>query len=200
MKAAHTLPSLTRSLAVLLISLLLNTVADARPSEAALWAAIRSGGHVVLMRHALAPGGGDPSNWTLADCASQRNLSAAGIRQAERSGALFRANGIDTLPVYSSRWCRAWDTAVAMDLGPVRSHPGLDSFFQRPQAREGILSALRELLRDLADGPSVLMVSHQVTIRGISGVGLESGGLLVARIEADGSLTPIGRLPTASSE
>ncbi len=170
------------------------------PSEEQLWHALRSGGHAVLMRHALAPGGGDPPGWTLANCASQRNLSAAGVRQAQRSGALFRQNGLRDLPVYTSQWCRARETAQAMALGSITEHPGLNSFFQRPEHRERILESLQQLVGQLASGPSVLMVSHQVTVRAISGVALESGGMLVVELHKDGSVRPIGRLPTASTE
>ncbi len=75
------------------------------------WALLRNGGHVILMRHAMAPGTGDPSNFDLENCRTQRNLSDRGRQQARRIGALFSARAEPVEKVLSSRWCRALDTA-----------------------------------------------------------------------------------------
>ena len=69
----------------------------------ALWDALRSEGHVALLRHAIAPGTGDPPTFVLDDCSTQRNLSDAGRDQAARIGESFRANGIATAQVFSSQ-------------------------------------------------------------------------------------------------
>ena len=61
--------------------------AGERQNAEAVWQAVRSGQHVVLMRHALAPGTGDPANFVVNDCSTQRNLSDQGRAQAERIGA-----------------------------------------------------------------------------------------------------------------
>ena len=75
------------------------------------WTALREGRAVLLMRHALAPGTGDPPGFVLEDCTTQRNLDQAGRLQAERWGDLLRQNSISAPRVLSSRWCRALDTA-----------------------------------------------------------------------------------------
>ncbi|MCK6409580.1 MAG: histidine phosphatase family protein, partial [Thauera sp.] len=93
------------------LALLLSATTFAATAEEALWKALREGGHVALMRHAVAPGVGDPPGFRLDDCATQRNLSAAGRRQAQAIGERFRANGIATAAVFSSQWCRCLDTA-----------------------------------------------------------------------------------------
>lgn len=96
-------------------------------------------GTVVLFRHALAPGGGDPAGFKLNDCASQRNLSADGRAQAMRMGDAFQRRGVEVSAVWSSQWCRTRDTA---DLAfPARriDQPLFNSFFeaaeQGPQPR-----------------------------------------------------------------
>ena len=66
---------------------------DSRTSGA--WQAVQSGEAVVLMRHALAPGTGDPVGFEPGRCETQRNLSEAGPEQAVATGDVLRANGID---------------------------------------------------------------------------------------------------------
>ena len=80
--------------------------------SAALWRRLREGGHVVLMRHAATvPGVGDPQNFKLGVCATQRNLSDGGREDARRIGAAFRERDVPVSEVLSSRWCRCVDTA-----------------------------------------------------------------------------------------
>ena len=76
------------------------------------WALLRNGGQVVLMRHANAPGNGDPANFDIEKCGTQRNLSDRGRQQARRIGALFQARAAPIERVLTSRYCRAHDTAV----------------------------------------------------------------------------------------
>ena len=72
----------------LLLTLILFAAAPAHADEAAAWAALREGGHIILMRHATAPGVGDPPNFRLGDCSTQRLLSEAGRAEAKAIGAL----------------------------------------------------------------------------------------------------------------
>ncbi|MFN3400943.1 MAG: histidine phosphatase family protein, partial [Ferrovibrio sp.] len=90
-----------------------------------LWQALRSGEAVALMRHAEAPGTGDPAGFRLDDCSTQRNLSAEGRAQAARLGERFRSNGIAGAEIRSSAWCRGRDTATGLGLGPVQIAPSL---------------------------------------------------------------------------
>lgn len=86
--------------------------------------------HVVLLRHALAPGTGDPPSFQLADCTTQRNLSDAGRQQARDIGQAFRQQGVEVDRVLSSQWCRCLETAELMEVGPVEPFAPLNSFFQ----------------------------------------------------------------------
>lgn len=96
-------------------------------------ALLKKPGHFAIMRHALAPGTGDPRNFDLTDCSTQRNLSEAGREQAKAVGELLRKSGIEKAGVYSSQWCRCLDTATLLGLGPVTELPALNSFFQQPE-------------------------------------------------------------------
>ena len=182
-------------LAVLAALLGLPAVPAAR-DEAALWRALRAGGHVALMRHALAPGTGDPERFALGDCATQRNLSREGRAQAARIGARFRANGIERARVYSSEWCRCMDTAVLLDLGPVTALPALNSFFRTMEREAQQTRVLAGWISDRAPGAVPILVTHQVNITGLTGVFPASGEAVVVRMADNGDLDVLGTIET----
>lgn len=157
-----------------------------------LWQALRSGAAVALMRHAEAPGTGDPAGFRLDDCTSQRNLSAAGREQAARLGERFRSNGIAAAEIRSSAWCRCRDTASGLGLGPVQTDGALNSFFETPAAATESTAALRRLIATLPVGKPAVLVSHQVNITALTGIYPRSGEMVVLR--RDG-LAVLGRLP-----
>ena len=45
---------------------------------------LTEGGKLVFIRHAYAPGGGDPNNFNINDCNTQRNLNNGGKHQAKQ--------------------------------------------------------------------------------------------------------------------
>jgi len=168
---------------ILALAALLPTAAPATESDA--WESLARGGHVALIRHALAPGTGDPRAFDVDDCSTQRNLSAQGREQARRIGDAFRAAGIARAMVFSSQWCRCLETARLLDLGPVEPLPALNSFYQRPDERAGRLAALRAFLADLEpDGAPVVLVTHQVTITAMTDGYPASGEIFVAALDA----------------
>ncbi|MET0963104.1 MAG: histidine phosphatase family protein [Noviherbaspirillum sp.] len=161
--------------------------------DAALWAGLLSGEHVALMRHAQAPGVGDPAGFRLGDCATQRNLSAQGRRQARETGALFRSKGIARATVYSSQWCRCLDTASEMGLGAVTPQPALNSFFENGEQEPEQSEQARRLIRQRPAGAPLIMVSHQVNITALSRIYPQSGEIVVLRPEGE-RLVVMGRL------
>ena len=134
------------------------------------WQALRSGTAIGLLRHATAPGIGDPAHFRLEDCATQRNLSEAGRQQARAIGAAFRRNGIATARVLSSRWCRCLETARLLDLGPVEPFPPLDSFFAASERAAPQTAALQAFLSRPYAGPPRVLVTHQVNITALTNV------------------------------
>lgn len=170
--------------------------ADQGDPDAALWEALGSGQHLALLRHAIAPGGGDPAGFTLGDCSSQRNLSDQGRDQARRIGAQFRANQIDVAGVFSSAWCRCLETAELLNLGPVQPLPALNSFFQNYRSREPQTRALREWLAQQDLRQPLVLVTHQVNITALTDVYPASGELVVVRRGESGELMVVGTLAT----
>ena len=129
---------------------------------------------VVFMRHALAPGFGDPANFALGHCATQRNLDNVGRKQAMEIGAEIRRSATNFAEVLSSEWCRCNETAELLGLGPWGAFSGLNSFFQDFADKDVVLKKLEQKLRQLEPGVT-LMVTHQVVITSVTGQAVGSG-------------------------
>ncbi|MEM6489126.1 MAG: histidine phosphatase family protein [Pseudomonadota bacterium] len=147
-----------------------------------------------LMRHALAPGSGDPADFSLDDCATQRNLSDLGRAQARRAGDMLRASGMAIDAVWSSAWCRCRETAELMALGPVETVTALNSFSRARHTRPARLRGTREALAALPDARTVLMVSHNVNIEALTGTRPINGEIQVVRVAAGGRLALLARV------
>ena len=130
--------------------------------------------NVVFLRHALAPGYGDPDNFSLSDCNTQRNLDAEGRKQASFIGAAIQHSRFRFTRIFSSEWCRCKETTELMKLGYWTTFPGLNSFFQSYADKQDTLEKLRFKLKALTEGVT-LMVTHQVIINAVTGASVASG-------------------------
>ncbi len=163
---------------------------------AGLWKKLSTPGHVALIRHAIAPGTGDPTTVDVNDCGTQRNLSDQGRKQAERIGARFKANGIVKARVLTSQWCRCRETATLLSLGQVQDLPILNSFFSQYENREPQTEGLRDWLHRQPLVEPVILVTHQVNITALSGVYPSSGEIVIVRRAASGGLSVVGTIRT----
>lgn len=151
------------------------------------------GTHFFIMRHALAPGTGDPANFELGDCATQRNLSETGRRQAAAIGKRFKHSELDSAEVFSSQWCRCLETGERLELGEVQELPTLNSFFQRPNLKESQMRDLRKWLAKKDMQTPVILITHQVVITALTGVFPASGEVFLIKKEADGDFSIVDR-------
>lgn len=181
-----------RGLLIFVGLLLLWTGEAGANGDEALWEALRQGRAVALIRHAEAPGVGDPPNFRLDDCATQRNLSEAGRSQARRLGEAFRRYGIDQAIVLTSAWCRARDTATLMELGRPEVAPALASLHGRSEGRRAQVAELKALIGSLPENRALVLVSHQATISALVDVYPASGEVIVVERR---SLQMLGRIP-----
>jgi len=148
-----------------------------------------------LLRHAHAPGLGDPAGMVLSDCATQRNLDERGRAQAKKLGERLRAAGVSGGRIYTSQWCRCRETARLLNLGAIEELPILNSFFAEPAERTVRVSALRGFIDQLPrEGRTVVFVTHQVTITALTGFFPASGEGVVLRLRADGGFERGGEL------
>lgn len=174
--------------------------ANAEATEAA-WAKLANGGYAILIRHADAPGTGDPSNFTLGDCSTQRNLSPRGRLQSQRMGARFLAKGVPIDQVVASEWCRTIDTA---ELAFGRNHeivplPAINSFFQDFSTRDQQTADTIAFIENLKYDSNTVLVTHQVNISALTGVVPRQGeAILVRPVKGEGdaptTLEVVGRI------
>ena len=169
----------------------------AQTRSADAWQALKAPGAIALFRHAIAPGGGDPSGFVLGDCRTQRNLSTEGQQQARRLGESVRAHGVVVGEVWHSQWCRTTDTAhlAFPDIHPskLRAESAFNSFFGTPQDEAQHTARARTILLAWS-GPGALVVfTHQVNITALTGIVPQSGEGVVLRQEG-GRLLVQGRI------
>ena len=173
-----------RMMAMLVITLCLSTAAVAN-----LASPMTDGQHILLMRHADAPGFSDPAGHRLDQCSTQRNLGEFGKKQAERTGQWLSQQGIESAKVFSSPWCRCVDTATLLKKGPVVVDPSLGSFFENMSLANQKTESLRQLVqKSLKQFPKtpIIMVSHHVNIEAFTGVVLGSGDMVLVKIGPNG--------------
>ena len=164
------------------------TAADTR------FARLAQPGIVAIVRHAHAPGTGDSAKFVLDDCTTQRNLDGRGREQAREIGAAIRAADVTVDRVLTSQWCRCRDTARLLDLGPVGEMPALNSFFRNPARADRQTAELRQFLFGLPPGENVILVTHYVNIRALTGRGAASGEVFLLEIGHDRTVSVVDEI------
>ena len=157
--------------------------------------AMQNGGHILMIRHANAPGFGDPDNIKIGDCSTQRNLDNLGRSQSKNIGDWLRKNNIEVDAVYSSQWCRCMETAKLLEMAKVQELPALNSFFQKTENREPNIRALKAFVSLQAQNKKlIIMVTHQVTISALTGKYVTSGEGVLLKLDTPQSYDVVGVL------
>lgn len=163
-----------------------------------LSAQLKSNEYVLLMRHTLAPGVGDPANYTLRDCKTQRNLDTQGRAQAQTVGHWLRKNGVTKAEVHTSAWCRCKDTAELLGFGNFTVQPALGSFFDdmhKAQERNQALQLfIAEKIKVKGD-KALILVTHHVNIFEYMGKNIASGDMVLAKVNAAGKMVSYQLIP-----
>lgn len=180
-------------LAAFASALALVSVSRTAFADDAFWRLLNAPGHVVLMRHAEAPGFSDPPGLRIGDCATQRNLDEQGRAQSRRIGDALRARGVTFDRVLSSQWCRCLETAWLVWGREPEAMPALNSFFGDRSLAPARVATLTAFLRSLKPDERVLLVTHQVVIQALTGTGTASGEMVIVRLGADGKVELAGR-------
>lgn len=164
-------------------------------ADEALWALLKGGGQVVLIRHALTtPGVGDPEGMKIDTCSTQRNLSDEGRAHARQLGDAFRQRGIVVGRLLSSPWCRSIDTAkLAFGTTPDVT-PALGNLFGRSAEADRQLASLRPLAGQKPANGNTVMVSHGSTIVALTGISPGTGEMVVLTPRGDGRFRVAGRM------
>jgi phosphohistidine phosphatase SixA len=170
-------------------------------SASELSEALKKSDAVLLMRHALAPGIGDPAGYKLQDCKSQRNLDATGRAQAQKTGQWLKAQGVGNALVFTSAWCRCKETAENLAFGTPVLEPSLNSFFddmrQGPQSNVNLQKFIVGQLKSKGD-KALILVTHHVNIAEFTGENVGSGDMVLAKVNSAGKLVSFKIYPNPS--
>lgn len=180
-----------------LVFLTTSSRASDQPDMLNAWARLQAGTAVAIMRHALAPGTGDPAHFELGDCSTQRNLSTEGRVQASSIGDLFRSKGIQSANIISSEWCRCRETAQLLNLGKTETFSPLNSFFEDRSSADDQTDQLRKALPAwlTPESQPTVLVTHQVNIRALTGSFTRSGEILIISLNDD-DVVVLANIPT----
>ena len=145
------------------------------------WKPAKDGNKIILIRHALAPGGGDPEGFKLKDCSTQRNLNQAGIDQSKKIGKLFKKNKVLIDQVLTSQWCRCKDTAKYA-FKNFKEFSALNSTFQSPfnknETRQ--LKEIKNFVKKWdRNGKNLILITHYSIITAITNAVPSSGEIVV---------------------
>ena len=146
------------------------------------WNIAQEGNKIILIRHSLAPGGGDPPGFKIKDCKTQRNLNKKGINQSKKIGKLFKKNKVPVDQVFSSQWCRCIDTAKYA-FGDYKIFTALNSTFQTPYNKnEGKqLKDLYNFIRNWnGKGKNLVLITHYSIITAVTTAIPSSGEIIIA--------------------
>ena len=163
-------------------------------SSDSIWDEARQGNKVILIRHSLAPGGGDPAGFKIDDCKTQRNLNKAGIEQSKKIGKIFKDNKISIDVVLSSAWCRCKDTAYYA-FGKFKEFSALNSTFSTPYNKNEprqIKEIEKYLMNWEGKGKNLILVTHYSVITAITNAAPSSGEIVIS----DKNLNVIGTIKT----
>ena len=152
---------------------------------------LKAGGKLVMIRHAYAPGSGDPKNFSIKDCSTQRNLSKNGIEQSKIIGNFFKKNQIPTDIILSSEWCRCKDTAFyAFQNFEINSF--LNSFYDTKfrKNKDKQMKDLKNYIMNWKGKKNLILITHYVVINELLNVSANSGEIIISDLE----LKIIGRL------
>lgn len=165
-------------------------------SQKDLWQLLQQKDHFAMIRHAYAPGFGDPDNFDVNIRSTQRNLNVVGEKQAKAMGDLFRKNGISKAEIYSSYWFRCYETAVLMGLGKVQKFEGLNSFFQDHYDESKVSNELKLWLQRKKSELPLILVTHQVNITNLTNYFPDSGEIVVVKKLGNNRYEVAGTIPT----
>ena len=165
----------------LIISLSLSLFTFQLNASEQAWNLAQEGDKIILIRHSLAPGGGDPPGFKIDDCKTQRNLNRKGINQSKKIGKLFKKNKVSVDQVLSSQWCRCKDTAKYA-FGNFKELTALNSTFQSPYNKNEP-KQLKELYNFVkkweGNGKNLVLVTHYSIITAVTNAVPISGEIVI---------------------
>tara|TARA_B100000579_G_scaffold263637_1_gene217240 strand:+ start:59 stop:610 length:552 start_codon:yes stop_codon:yes gene_type:complete len=178
-----------KTLAILIIGML--SFVSCAYSNDKILNLLNEGKKLIFIRHAIAPGNGDPGNFNIEDCSTQRNLDLNGIEQSKKIGLFFKNNNIKIDKILSSEWCRCKDTANYA-FGNFQTFDALNSFYNEKFAtnEDKQIKDLKKYIKNWQSDKNIVFVTHYVVISSILKTASSSGEIIIS----DKNLNIIGRV------
>ena len=160
-------------------------------SNESLIQSLKKSGNLIFIRHAYSPGNGDPQNFDILDCSTQRNLNYKGIEQSKKIGLFFKKNKIVIDRIFSSEWCRCKDTADYA-FKNYKTKNFLNSFYDKKfvKNKEKQLIEINKYIKKLNKNENIVFVTHYVVISELLNLNPSSGEIIIT----DKSLVLLGRI------
>ena len=142
---------------------------------------LKDGRKIVFIRHAIAPGNGDPDNFDITDCSTQRNLNDKGRAQSKIIGEFFKSNKILFDKVLTSEWCRCKDTGI-IAFGDIETFSALNSFYDQRFAKNKYkqIQNLKKYIKNRKSKKNLILITHYVVILEILNLGTSSGEIIIS--------------------
>ena len=176
---------------LIVLSIFAFLITSVKPDEGVI-KELKKGGNIIFIRHAIAPGGGDPENFKLNDCSTQRNLDSQGIEQSKKMGLFFKNNNIPIDLVLSSEWCRCKDTAK-FAFKNYNTFNALNSFFSPKfeKNKEKQMKDLNKFLENWQSNKNLILITHYVVILESLNKAVSSGEIVITdrKLNILGSIT-----------
>ena len=152
---------------------------------------LKDGKKIIFIRHAIAPGSGDPENFNIKECSTQRNLNDKGKNQSKKIGNFFKINKIKIGKILSSEWCRCKETAQ-IAFGKFETFKALNSFYEArfQKNRSSQIRDLRNYISSWESDSNLILVTHYVVIYDLLNSAVSSGEMIIT----DKKLNVIGNL------
>ena len=145
-----------------------------------LQTAFKEEGKLIFIRHAYAPGSGDPNNFDISDCSTQRNLNEEGVKQSKNIGVFFVKNNIKIDKVISSEWCRCKDTA-SYAFKFFESKSFLNSFYSQKfyYNKTKQIKDLKKYIEKWNRKKNLVLVTHFVVISEVLNIGVSPAEIII---------------------
>ena len=150
-------------------------------SDEKILSSLNEGKKLIFIRHAIAPGNGDPDNFDITDCSTQRNLNDKGRAQSKIIGEFFKSNKILFDKVLTSEWCRCKDTGI-IAFGDIETFSALNSFYDQRFAKNKYkqIQNLKKYIKNRKSKKNLILITHYVVILEILNLGTSSGEIIIS--------------------
>ena len=178
---------------LLYLAFLISILTNPLFSDEHILNSLKDGGKLIFIRHAIAPGNGDPSNFKINDCSTQRNLNQTGIEQSKIIGLFFKKNNIKIDKVLSSEWCRCKDTAN-LAFKNFQTFKALNSFYDPrfAQNEDEQIKELKDFIGKWNSEKNIVFITHYVVILSLLNEAVSSGEIIIS----DKDFNVVGRVET----